>query len=66
MTTIVRHSAEGLSYLSCDGGGDVPLVLLHGIGSNAHSFEPTGTSPAICAPAQSVPLSASKRMRLFV
>jgi pimeloyl-ACP methyl ester carboxylesterase len=40
MTTIVQNSAEGLSYLSCAGSGDTPLVLLHGLGSNAHSFEP--------------------------
>jgi pimeloyl-ACP methyl ester carboxylesterase len=40
MTTIVQRSAEGLSYLSSAGGGDIPLVLLHGIGSNAHSFGP--------------------------
>jgi pimeloyl-ACP methyl ester carboxylesterase len=40
MATIVQRSAEGLSYLSCDGGGDIPVVLLHGIGSNAQSFEP--------------------------
>jgi pimeloyl-ACP methyl ester carboxylesterase len=40
MTAIVQGSAEGLSYLRCDGGGGTPVVLLHGIGSNAHSFEP--------------------------
>jgi pimeloyl-ACP methyl ester carboxylesterase len=40
MTTITRHSAAGISYLRCEGGGPMPMVLLHGIGSNAHSFEP--------------------------
>jgi pimeloyl-ACP methyl ester carboxylesterase len=40
MTAIVQRSANGLSYLSCEGGGPMPVVLLHGIGSNAHSFEP--------------------------
>jgi pimeloyl-ACP methyl ester carboxylesterase len=40
MTAIVQRSAIGLSYLSCDGGGPMPVVLLHGIGSNAHSFAP--------------------------
>jgi len=40
MTAIVQRSANGLSYLSCDGSGPMPVVLLHGIGSNAHSFEP--------------------------
>jgi pimeloyl-ACP methyl ester carboxylesterase len=40
MTAIVQRSATGLSYLRCDGGGAMPVVLLHGIGSNAHSFEP--------------------------
>ena len=30
--------AAGLSYLACEGGEDVPIVLLHGIGSNAQSF----------------------------
>ena len=40
MTTIARHSAAGISYLRCEGGGPMPIVLLHGIGSNAQSFEP--------------------------
>jgi pimeloyl-ACP methyl ester carboxylesterase len=40
MTGIVHASANGLSYLRCDGRGAVPVVLLHGIGSNAESFEP--------------------------
>ncbi len=40
MSTIVERSAKGLSYLSCEGGGDTPVVLLHGISGNAHSFEP--------------------------
>jgi pimeloyl-ACP methyl ester carboxylesterase len=40
MTGIVPGSANGLSYLRCDGRGALPVVLLHGIGSNADSFEP--------------------------
>jgi pimeloyl-ACP methyl ester carboxylesterase len=40
MTGIVHASANGVSYLRCDGRGAVPVVLLHGIGSNAESFEP--------------------------
>ena len=38
MTAIAQRSAAGLSYLACDGG--TPIVLLHGIGSNAQSFVP--------------------------
>jgi pimeloyl-ACP methyl ester carboxylesterase len=33
-----ERAAAGLSYLACDGRGKVPVVLLHGIGSNARSF----------------------------
>jgi len=40
MTGITRGSVGGISYLRCDGGGPMPMVLLHGIGSNAQSFEP--------------------------
>jgi pimeloyl-ACP methyl ester carboxylesterase len=40
MTDITRRSAAGLSYLACDGDAGMPIVLLHGIGSNAHSFAP--------------------------
>ena len=40
MTAIVQRSAEGLSYLVCESAGPMPVVLLHGIGSNARSFEP--------------------------
>ena len=39
MTEIARRMAAGLSYLARDGAG-IPIVLLHGIGSNAQSFEP--------------------------
>jgi pimeloyl-ACP methyl ester carboxylesterase len=39
MIAISYHSAAGLSYLACDGSG-LPVVLLHGIGSNAQSFVP--------------------------
>ena len=40
MTAVMQRSAAGLSYLACDGGGGTPIVLLHGIGSNANSFAP--------------------------
>jgi pimeloyl-ACP methyl ester carboxylesterase len=40
MTEIVERLADGLAYLSCDGGQGIPIVLLHGIGSNARSFAP--------------------------
>ena len=40
MTEIAQRSAAGLSYLACDGSGELPVVLLHGIGSNAYSFAP--------------------------
>jgi pimeloyl-ACP methyl ester carboxylesterase len=40
MTTIAQRSVADIAYLACDGPGDTPLVLLHGIGSNARSFEP--------------------------
>ena len=40
MTAITQRSAAGLSYLACDGSGGIPIVLLHGIGSNAQSFVP--------------------------
>ena len=39
MIPISYHSAAGLSYLACDGEG-MPVVLLHGIGSNAQSYVP--------------------------
>ena len=40
MSAITQHFNVGTSYLRCDGGGPMPIVLLHGIGSNAHSFAP--------------------------
>jgi pimeloyl-ACP methyl ester carboxylesterase len=40
MIAISYHSAAGFSYLACDGGDGTPIVLLHGIGSNAQSFVP--------------------------
>jgi pimeloyl-ACP methyl ester carboxylesterase len=40
MSEITQHTAAGLSYLACDGAGNMPIVLLHGIGSNAQSFAP--------------------------
>ena len=52
MTAITRHTAASISYLRCEGGGPMPVVLLHGIGSNAESFEPLmqaldGTYPTL-------------------
>ena len=40
MNEMAPGMAAGLSYLARGGGGDTPIVLLHGIGSNAQSFEP--------------------------
>ena len=46
MTEIAHCSAAGFSYLACSGNGgdggdrEMPVVLLHGIGSNAQSFAP--------------------------
>jgi pimeloyl-ACP methyl ester carboxylesterase len=40
MTAIRQRSEAGLSHVACDGGEGTPVVLLHGIGSNAHSFVP--------------------------
>ena len=40
MNEIAPGMAGGLSYLARGGGGGMPIVLLHGIGSNAQSFEP--------------------------
>jgi pimeloyl-ACP methyl ester carboxylesterase len=40
MSAVTRHSAGELSYLASRDGSAVPVVLLHGIGSNARSFEP--------------------------
>jgi pimeloyl-ACP methyl ester carboxylesterase len=37
---IARGNTEGLSYLRCGDEGSMPIVLLHGIASNACSFEP--------------------------
>ena len=39
MSAITQGTAAGLSYLARAGDG-MPVVLLHGIGSNARSFEP--------------------------
>jgi pimeloyl-ACP methyl ester carboxylesterase len=38
MSAITQGSAEGVSYLTRDSGAGIPIVLLHGIGSNAQSF----------------------------
>jgi pimeloyl-ACP methyl ester carboxylesterase len=40
MTAIVQRSPTGLSYIARDGGDGLPIVLLHGIGSNGQSFAP--------------------------
>jgi len=40
MSEITQHSVAGLSYLACGDAGPMPIVLLHGIGSNAQSFVP--------------------------
>jgi pimeloyl-ACP methyl ester carboxylesterase len=40
MTGIAQRSGAGLSYLACGDDGGMPIVLLHGIGSNAQSFVP--------------------------
>jgi pimeloyl-ACP methyl ester carboxylesterase len=40
MTALVERSAAGFSYVANPGGGGLPIVLLHGIGSNAQSFAP--------------------------
>jgi pimeloyl-ACP methyl ester carboxylesterase len=40
MTELIREAKADISYLYCAGGGEMPVVLLHGIGSNAQSFEP--------------------------
>jgi pimeloyl-ACP methyl ester carboxylesterase len=40
MTALVERSAAGISYLANAGGEGLPVVLLHGIGSNAQSFAP--------------------------
>ena len=40
MSAITQGSAAGLSYLAREGGAGTPVVLLHGIGSNAQSFVP--------------------------
>jgi pimeloyl-ACP methyl ester carboxylesterase len=38
--TAVSGRGAGFSYLRSDGGTGTPIILLHGIGSNARSFEP--------------------------
>jgi pimeloyl-ACP methyl ester carboxylesterase len=40
MSALVERSAAGISYLANAGGEGLPVVLLHGIGSNAQSFGP--------------------------
>jgi pimeloyl-ACP methyl ester carboxylesterase len=40
MTAVMQGNGVGLSYLRSDSGKGIPIVLLHGIGSNARSFEP--------------------------
>jgi pimeloyl-ACP methyl ester carboxylesterase len=38
MTEISQRFGGGFSYLARGGAGGMPIVLLHGIGSNASSF----------------------------
>jgi pimeloyl-ACP methyl ester carboxylesterase len=40
MSALVERSAAGISYLASASGEGLPVVLLHGIGSNAQSFAP--------------------------
>jgi pimeloyl-ACP methyl ester carboxylesterase len=40
MTATMHNSPTGLCYLARKGGDGLPVVLLHGIGSNAQSFAP--------------------------
>ena len=40
MSAIFQAFGRGFSYLARDGGAGTPIVLLHGIGSNAQSFVP--------------------------
>jgi pimeloyl-ACP methyl ester carboxylesterase len=40
MSALAERSAAGISYLANAGGEGLPIVLLHGIGSNAQSFAP--------------------------
>jgi pimeloyl-ACP methyl ester carboxylesterase len=40
MTAIMHSSPTGLCYFAREGGDGPPVVLLHGIGSNAQSFAP--------------------------
>ena len=40
MTATMHSSPTGLCYLARGGGDGLPVVLLHGIGSNAQSFAP--------------------------
>jgi pimeloyl-ACP methyl ester carboxylesterase len=40
MSAMMQGAGAGFSYLRSDAGKGIPIVLLHGIGSNAQSFEP--------------------------
>jgi pimeloyl-ACP methyl ester carboxylesterase len=40
MSALVERSAAGIAYLASASGEGLPVVLLHGIGSNAQSFAP--------------------------
>ena len=40
MSKLIRGQKADVSYLCRAGGAGMPIVLLHGIGSNAQSFEP--------------------------
>jgi pimeloyl-ACP methyl ester carboxylesterase len=40
MTELEARSAVGLSYIACERSAGMPVVMLHGIGSDAQSFAP--------------------------
>lgn len=40
MTAPTQRLAAGLSYIACDDSTGMPVVMLHGIGSDAQSFTP--------------------------
>jgi pimeloyl-ACP methyl ester carboxylesterase len=51
MSALIERSVTGISYLASAGGEGLPVVLLHGIGSNARSFAPLLLACDACHPA---------------
>jgi len=51
MSALVERTAAGVGYLATEGRGALPVVLLHGIGSNAQSFGSLMHALGGCAPA---------------